>query len=297
MAIPFLRSTPSPFRSAKNRSSMIRVSTLLAAVALAAPATADAPPTLGERVDRHFAEAGESGFKGCFLVADLDGKTVFRSGEGCAERFPPCSTFKIPNSLISLQEGAITPETVLEWDGSEQYYKVWERDHDLASAMRSSVVWFYQELARRVGETAMQKHVDHFEYGNRDLRGGIDRFWLGRSLNISADEQIVFLSRMWKGELDIDAEHVATVKRILLHDEADDWQLRAKTGSCRLQDTTLGWWVGHVRQGDTERLFATRVIGAGAEGLEARRLTRALLADEAVANGIGLSRAIPGKAP
>ena len=51
--------------------------------------------------------------------------------------------------------------------------------------MKQSVVWYYQELARRVGPERMQKWVTAFRYGNEDISGGIDRFWLESALRIS----------------------------------------------------------------------------------------------------------------
>ena len=268
--------------------------------------TAESAENPSSIVERLFAEAGEEGYEGCFLVTDLEGNIAYRSGEACAERFPPCSTFKIPNSLISLETGVIGPTDVLKWDGKDQPYKVWEKDHHLQSAISSSVVWFYQELARRVGEERMQNFVDRFEYGNRDLSGGIDRFWLGSTLEISADEQIRFLSRLYRDQLPISQDHVRTVRKILFYKGNEkatsgedargndtSWALSAKTGSCRLAETTLGWWVGHVKQGDVERLFVTRITGSGAEGREARELTRSLLADADLAQALGLSRAVP----
>ena len=151
------------------------------------------PSAFGATPADHFEKGG---YEGCLVAAERDGTVVFRSGDACAEPYPPCSTFKIPNSLIGLETGAIERHTVLPWNGEDLPYDSWERDHDLASAMQYSVVWYYQELARRVGEEAMQSWVDRFDYGNRDLSAGLTLFWLGSSLKISADEQIAFLSKL-----------------------------------------------------------------------------------------------------
>ncbi len=58
--------------------------------------------------------------------------------------------------------------------------------------MKHSVVWFYQEVARRIGAERMQAHLDALGYGNRDISGGIDKFWLTGGLRISPHEQIDF---------------------------------------------------------------------------------------------------------
>lgn len=257
------------------------------------PVAAASADDLATTVADYFAGAGEQGYEGCFLVADLDGKTIFRSGDACAERFAPCSTFKIPNSMIGLETDAIERDTVLKWDGEKKYLKSWERDHTLDSAIKHSVVWFYQEVARRVGVEAMQSYLDRFDYGNRDLSGGLTRFWLASSLKISADEQIGFLSKLYNDRLPVSQESMTIVREILHHSSGDNWQLSGKTGSTGGKGPTLGWWVGHVRQGDTERLYATRIVGHQASGPKARGLTLELLADPKVAKGIGLSAAIP----
>lgn len=44
-------------------------------------------------------------------------------------------------------------------------------------------------LARRIGPVRMQHYVDAAEYGNRDLSGGLDQFWLTGNLRISPREQ------------------------------------------------------------------------------------------------------------
>ena len=244
-----------------------------------------------ETLEQHFGD-----YEGCFLVAELDGTPLLRWG-ACSERYPPCSTFKIPNSLIGLETGAIDLDTVLPWDGKKKYLRSWEQDHDLASAIRYSVVWYYQELARRVGEEKMQDYVDRFNYGNRDISGGLTTFWLSSSIKISPDEQIRFLSKLYTGELPVSETSVETVKKILFFKGSDKsgasagqppWSLSAKTGSCRLEgQDTLGWWVGNWTQGDQQRLFATRILGKGADGPTARKLTLRMLADPEVASKIG----------
>lgn len=256
-----------------------------------------AETTLTRAVAEGFAQAGDQGYEGCFLLADLEGKTVFRSGDACGERFAPCSTFKIPNSIIGLETGAIEADTVMKWDGKKKYLKVWEQDHDLASAIRNSVVWYYQEIARRVGAETMRTYLDRFDYGNQDMSGGLTRFWLDSSLKISADEQIGFLVKLYNDRLPVSKESMATVREILHHSAGEGWQISGKTGSSGSQGVSDGWWVGYVRQGETERLFATRIRGQGAWGPDARSLTLELLANPSVARELGLDTAIPLSKP
>jgi beta-lactamase class D len=196
---------------------------------------------------------------------------------------PPCSTFKIPNALISLDVGAVTvDDNFIRRDrdavpAQDWWPQRWDEDHDLTSAIRNSVLWYFQELARRVGGEEMQRQLDRLGYGNRDVSGGIDRFWLSSSLRISADEQVAFLSRLVRGELPFDPAHVAFVRRALQLDggggeggggEGDDaWALFGKTGSCELPDGDwVGWLVGWVERPPAE---------IGSSGSAARRVVYA----------------------
>src|SRR5207245_2037292 len=77
----------------------------------------------------------------------------------------------------------------------------WQRDHTLASGMREGVVWMFQEVARRTGKSRMREWLERLGYGNGDMRGGIDLFWLQGALRVSAMEQVDFLRRLAEGEL------------------------------------------------------------------------------------------------
>ncbi len=199
-----------------------------------------------------------------------------------ATRTSPCSTFKIPNSLIGLETGVIPDASfVLPWDGVRRSREGWNRDHDLRSAMKQSVVWYYQELARRVGPDRMQKWVSALRYGNEDISGGIDRFWLESSLRISPDEQVDFLGRLHAGELPVSPRSIAIVKEILLQDAPGPGIVyRGKTGSCQDPGAPQphGWWVGSVEKEGSLVLYVgsdrgARGLGPGvpADGREGAR--------------------------
>ena len=147
------------------------------------------------------------------------------------QEFLPASTFKIPNSLIALETGVIADEReVLKWDGQKRSVPEWNKDHDMRSAIAVSAVWFYQELARRVGAKRMQEWIDRIGYGNRDLSGGIDQFWLTGGLRITARQQIEFLRRLYADELPFSARTRRIVKDILVLERTAEYVLRGKTG-------------------------------------------------------------------
>jgi beta-lactamase class D len=241
-----------------------------------------APPVAAEDVAQdlgvHF-----PGFRSAFVLRDVAGGRTVRHNAGFARaRTAPCSTFKIPNSLVGLETGVLRDaSSVLKWDGVRRPREEWNRDHDLASAIRYSVVWYYQELARRVGPERMQKWVSALRYGNEDISGGIDRFWLGSSLRISPDEQVDFLARLHAGELPVSARSIAIVKEILVQDPPGPGIVyRGKTGSCEDpgEPEPHGWWVGSVEKDGRLFLFAALVEGPGASGMVCRPMAESALA-------------------
>lgn len=77
-------------------------------------------------------------------------------------------------------------------------------------------VWFYQDLARRIGEKNMQKWIDTVGYGNTKMGGQIDNFWFEGDLRISAREQVSFIERLVNRDLPFDTLMQKTVKRIAI---------------------------------------------------------------------------------
>lgn len=198
-----------------------------------------------------------------------------------ATAFAPASTFKIFNALTALETGVIADEHVtLKWDGTKRWVADWNRDHDLASGMKYSVVWFYQEIARRIGQQRMQAWIDKVGYGNRDIGGGIDRFWLGKGgLRISAVEQIAFLRRLADGTLPFSARSQDIVRRITIVEQSDGYVLHAKTGWKQVEgETGLGWYVGWVERDARRWFFALNIdMPNAADAAKRAVLARAIL--------------------
>lgn len=230
------------------------------------------------------------GFNGAFVLYELNRDQYTRyNPERCAERFLPASTFKILNSLIALETGIIPDEeTVIEWDGAEYEIESWNQDHTLRTAIRDSVVWYYQELARRIGSERMQHYVEAAGYGNQDISGNIDSFWLDGGLRISANEQIEFLQRFYQDELPFSARSMGIVKDILVLEETDTYRLSGKTGSTQRVPLHTGWFVGYLETGGDVYFFATNIESTDPDGIAngetARRINRGIL------EGLGLLR-------
>jgi beta-lactamase class D len=237
--------------------------TLLAStVMLPMRARAEVAPQRSEIRDtlmKRFMDIGTSGtFVGYktedYLIIASD-KT--RSGE---ERLP-ASTFKIPNSLIALETGVVTDpdKDVFKWDGITRDIAAWNKDHTMRSAIAVSAVPVYQEIARRIGQERMQKFVNLFEYGNRNIGGGIDQFWLTGDLRIDPIQQIDFVDRLRRGVLPISKRSQDLVRDILPVVKVGNSIIRAKTGllGAEVGKPSLGWVVGWAEKGQGNDLIQT----------------------------------------
>ena len=221
---------------------------------------------------------------GCFVLYDAQADSFIRfNPKSCAERFTPCSTFKIANSLVALHTGVATgPEFSLKWDGVRRPIASWNQDHTMRSAMSNSVVWFYQEIARRIGPERMADYVRRFGYGNHDTSGGITNFWLESTLRISADEQVAFLRRLWADSLPVSKEAQRTTRELMELARSNDGRIfcgkTGTAGDAKSDIARLGWFVGCVTKGERRVFFATRITGErDASGRQARKITEAIL--------------------
>lgn len=83
-------------------------------------------------------------------------------------------------------------------------------------------------MARDIGAERMKSYVERIHYGNMDISGGIDTFWLNSSLKISAEEQAGFMEDLVEETLPFQEQTLKTVKRIMIDNDQDNlhraWQ-------------------------------------------------------------------------
>ena len=197
--------------------------------------------------------------QGSFVLYDMSNdKYIFCNQEQFKKSFIPASTFKICNSLIGLETGVIKDENfVMTWDGVVRPVAEWNKDQDMKTAFRMSTVWYYQELARRVGGKRMKYWLDKANYGNADTSGGIDSFWLTGGLRITPEQQIDFLRRLYGNDLPFTRRTVDIVKKIMIVRDTVDLTLRAKTGRSSQDGQDIGWYVGYLQVKNNVYFFAT----------------------------------------
>lgn len=216
---------------------------------------------------------------GCFILMRCkDEQTTEFNHAGCDEKLPPCSTFKIWNSLIGLENKLIDkPDTPFyKWDGKKRFISGWNKNLTLREAFRVSCVPAFQELARNIGKERMQDWINKIEYGDRNISAGIDKFWLTSSskqpIQITPRQQVELLRKLLAGKLPFSVKSRAVLEDIMLIRKLEHGNLYGKTGSGvnKSGDYVLGWFVGFLRYNDETYVFACTLQGPKLSGNEAR---------------------------
>ena len=237
--------------------------------------------------------AAQSPPKSCVVV--IDGGVTQRwngSAADCATRLSPASTYKVPHALIGLETGVITETTVEKWDGvTHPNQPKWNQDHTVLSAMRPSVLWFFQAMAPRIGAARAREWLQRFQYGNTDTSGQITQYWVNGRLRISPDEQLAFLKKFYDGSLPVAKAHVENLKAAMQQAPGTvenargitkldaKWRagiaLNSKTGATTIESgESVSWLVGELSVDQRKVVFASAVWRArgGVDTLDATRL-------------------------
>jgi beta-lactamase class D len=244
-------------------------------------------PVLGDGLPRPPEDYfGDFGYCALILSRNRYDEVLIEAGPAqCQQALSPCSTFKIPNALIGLQTGVVSgPGDLKKWDGKERSRAANNRDHTLQSAIKESIVWYFQALARDVGEDRMADWLQKLDYGNQDISGGVDRFWLASSLRIDAYQQMEMIKSLWHGTLPFDPSNQQFLRDMLVQDSDLNGVLHGKTGSCPgVPDH--GWFIGWVdwsnpaRSDPSTTFFVINTTGTHAWGSEARKIALRILND------------------
>ncbi len=220
------------------------------------------PPDTPKDLSKHF---GHFNVNGTFVLYDANNaKYTYANKDDASRGYIPASTFKICNSLIGLETGVIKDENfVLPWDSIQRQIPAWNADQDLRSAFRNSTVWYYQEVARRIGGQKMKHWLDTLRYGNADTSGGIDKFWLNGGLRISPEQQIDFLRRLRDNALPLSQRSMDIVRSIMIMKDTLGYVVRGKTGWGIIDNENFGWYVGYVETNGNVYYFANCIRSTG----------------------------------
>jgi beta-lactamase class D len=234
----------------------------------------------------------------CVVIQEIRvEQPVLARGDQCDTQLSPASTYKIPHALIALETGVVTLESIEKWDGRKYARQPkWNQDHTVISALRPSVLWLFQRIAPRIGAARAAQWLEKFDYGNHNVSGPIEQYWVNGRLQVSAPQQVAFLRKFFGGTLPVQQRYrdavrnglrqqTGTVENSLgVHRLEGDWRgttLFSKTGAATTPNYRVSWLVGMLQSGERQHVFASAVWKAqgDVDTLEASRLAAAAFVD------------------
>ncbi|WHY85876.1 BlaR1 family beta-lactam sensor/signal transducer [Neobacillus novalis] len=222
------------------------------------------------------------GYEGSFVLFDSS-KNQYQiyNREMSEQRISPDSTYKIYSALFALESNVISANNNKQvWDGKIYPFPEWNQNQNLATALSRSVNWYFQNTDREVGRKLLQDYFHEIKYGNEDLSGNLESYWLESSLKISPIEQVQLLYQLEENQLGFKAENIKAVKKALLIGEQKNGRLYGKTGTGMINGKNVnGWFIGFVDKGDDRFYFAINIQNKDgqAQGSKAAEIAKQIL--------------------
>ncbi len=221
------------------------------------------------------------GYEGSFVLYDLKGDTWnIYDMEQATSRTSPNSTYKIYDALFGLEEGVITPnDSFMAWDKTDYPFEAWNRNQNLFSAMQSSVNWYFEEIDKQIGSSAIQDYIRKIRYGNEDVRNSRTAYWMQGALKISPVEQVELLAALHNNRFDFAPENIDAVKNSICLFSSESKTLYGKTGTGRVDGQDVnGWFVGFIETADNTYFFGSNIQAAeNATGSKASEISLSIL--------------------
>jgi beta-lactamase class D len=193
----------------------------------------------------------------CFEVVEQSKERVYYYNKARGNtRMSPASTFKILGSLIAL-ETSIAPDEdmIIKWDGVVRPQENWNKDLSLRDAFTVSSEPYFKELMKRVGATEIKKWMDSIEYGNAKIGKDVQTFWTDNSLQITPDEQVGFLKKLYFDQLPFSKRTMRIVRSMMLQEQGKKYRWYYKTGLQKTDTKSMGWLVGFVEDSTNHPYF------------------------------------------
>lgn len=206
------------------------------------------------------------------LINGMTDEIITELGPHIHKQMSPCSTFKIPLSLMGYDATVLKDESNPIWDfqeGYDDWLVSWRAPQSPLSLMKYSCVWYSKVLSIELGLQKIQSYLASMKYGNQEASGGLadpghlNPFWINSCLKISPKEQVGFIQKMIRAELSVSSHAVQMTKAILFKEELPEgWKLFGKTGWSGSDITKDGktlehsWFVGWIEKDQIFYSFA-----------------------------------------
>jgi len=169
------------------------------------------------------------------------------------QRLSTGTSFKIPETLIGVQTGKVI-NTNSKIGNSDT------NNLTLKEAFDNSSIPYFQKLAEQIGKDTMQSMLDSLSYGNKNMSGTLDSFWLNNTLKISPDEQLGMLSKLYFEQLPFQKYSQEMVASMMLQQDDSLYKLSYTTGTgIDEKNSSFAWTLGWIEENRHIYFFVTFV--------------------------------------
>jgi beta-lactamase class D len=226
--------------------------------------------TIDNTLGKYFDSAGLSGSFGLF--DNTQGHfTIYNLPRYRDSVYLPGGTFDIVSSLVGIQTGIVKDDSaIIHWDPALIIKPDCINDQVLLVDFQSSCDPAFGELARRIGKDTLKKWIDSVGYGNKDIEGGVDRFWQNDHLKITADEELGLVKKLYFDQLPFFQRTQRIVRNMMLKEDNANYRLSYKTGQGSTvwddpnKGHAIGWVVGWIEENKHPYFIVLNIESANA---------------------------------
>ena len=178
--------------------------------------------------------------------------------------YPPAATFHILLSLVGIQTGIIKDDSaVIHPDMEISNRQESGNDPTLKQAFQNSSVKAFGVLARRIGKDTLKRWIDSLGYGNKDMHGTVDSFWLDNHLTITPDEELGLVKKLYFSQLPFFQRSQKMVCQMMLMESNANYLLSYVAGDAVKKDgNSIGWIVGWIEENKHPYFFVLNLESA-----------------------------------
>lgn len=127
-------------------------------------------------------------------------------------------------------------------------------------------------LISKLGRTEIIKTLDSLHYGKGIVSADSNHFWEDQSLQITADEQLGLMKRLYFKELFFQQKSQEKIKQMLLIEDNSNYRLSYLMGTDTLSNVNVSWMVGYVEENKHPYFFVLRTNAQNPNSLKEQNI-------------------------
>ncbi len=237
----------------KNRISYVGVIFLLCSLVFSFTSINKSNQIISDYSYQYIKDNGD-GYKIVLNYLDSEKSGYFINTNTCLDEVNGASIIKVPMSLIIIETSNSENNYLVKWDGGRQPYNFWEQDHDLETALRYSVSWYYDKIFSNDMTVKLSELLHNNGYS------GIAKNSIFETISenkISPYDQTVFLSKIYANEFSRKPDSLEKLKKIMYRKKINGYIIYGKTGTAIDNSGKLsGWFTGYAEKDGQTIVFS-----------------------------------------